>query len=95
LIDNHLDSPPVAPSEPAPTIAESDLQRTISAGFRTYITITAADTAEGERVVKGWPDDKVREFARNWVARAEARQRLADEAITELRRMKGLAPHEL
>jgi hypothetical protein len=64
---------------------ESDLDRTLRSGYRTSITITAADTAEGERVVNSWEDEDVRQFAKNWVARAEARQRLADQAIARLR----------
>lgn len=72
--------------EPAkPAEEKSDLARSLSSGYASCITITRADSAEGERIVSGWPDDKVREFATNWVARAEARQRLADEAIAMIR----------
>ena len=40
---------------------------------------------QAKRVVNGWSDENVRHFAKNWVARAEARKRLADEAIAALR----------
>jgi hypothetical protein len=80
---------PVA-APPAPSvladISVDDVEITLSSGFGSSLTITAADSAEGERIVKGWPEDKVREYAANWVARAEARQRFMDNAIARIRK---------
>jgi hypothetical protein len=70
--------------EEEPDMSE-ELSDCLKFGWASKIIIRPEDQTEGNRIVSHWPDDRVREFAANWVARAEARQRLADESIRLLR----------
>ena len=77
---------PLAPEDQI-TDAEiaEELRDCLTFGYVSKVIIREEDEAEGKRVIAGWPEDRVREFAQNWIARAEARQRLADDAIRNLR----------
>ena len=66
---------------------QESLRQSLERNGGTHVIIGSDHKAEAKIVMSHWPDDKVREYAEHWVARASARLDLADAALNEIRRL--------